>query len=203
MAMNRTNNGIRGMNVKSPPPANTAATLKRLWHYVGNARGKLLLVILLAATAAGLSLVGPFLTGRAIDQFIIPGNMQGLLLVCLMLLAAYVAGSLVSWLQAYILADVAQRTVWQLRKELFAHLQELPLGFFVSRSHGDLMSRTTNDVENVSVTLNQSMIQLVTSMISIIGSLSMMLYLNVWLTAAALLNIPLLFYITRKIAYYT
>lgn len=178
----------------------TTVTLKRLGRYVLRQPVRLALVSLCTAGAAALTLLAPYLLGVALDDYIIPGKREGLLQLCFIMLGMYALSSLVGWLQAFILADVSQRTVWGLRRDLFAHLQKLPLSFFASRNQGELMSRTTNDIDNVSTTLNQSLVQLISSVIMLIGSFTMMLVLNVWLTLIALVVIPLIVFVTKRIA---
>ncbi|WP_051251511.1 ABC transporter ATP-binding protein [Paenibacillus harenae] len=178
----------------------TFSTLKRLCAYLFQQRARLIAVIALTIAAAGLTLAGPYLLGVALDDYIIAERYDGLLPICLLMLSVYGAGSLVSWLQAFFLADVSQRTVWRLRKDLFVHFQKLPIPFFSGKSHGELMSRTTNDIDNVTNTLNQSLIQIISSVIMLIGSFTMMLILNVWLTLIALVVIPLIVYVSKRIA---
>ncbi|MGO4349619.1 ABC transporter ATP-binding protein [Paenibacillus sp. MCAF9] len=178
----------------------TLTTLRRIGTYLLHGRARLLAVIALTIVAAGLTLAGPYFLGKALDDYIIAKRYDGLLSICLLMFGLYAAGSLVSWLQALYLADVSQRTVWSLRKELFNHLQKLPIPFFASKNHGELMSRTTNDIDNVTNTLNQSLIQIISSVIMLIGSFAMMLFLNVWLTLVALIVIPLIVIVTKRIA---
>lgn len=183
----------RGMVMKKERPRDTGRTLRRLWSYL--ARQHRGLVIVLAATVLGaaFNLLGPYLIGRAIDQYITPHNYHGLVWICLVLLAVYLLGSLTSWIQAYVMAGVSQRMVWELRSDLFARFQRLPVRFFDRTPHGELMSRTTNDVENVSNTLGQSLTQVISSAITVIGAFIMMLVLNGWLTLVALVTVPLIF----------
>ncbi|MDQ0113427.1 ABC transporter ATP-binding protein [Paenibacillus harenae] len=178
----------------------TTDTLKQLGRYVIRQPVRLALVSLCTAGAAALTLLAPYLLGAALDDYIIPGKREGLLRLCFIMLGMYALSSLAGWLQAFILADVSQRTVWGLRRDLFAHLQKLPLSFFASRNQGELMSRTTNDIDNVSNTLNQSLVQLISSVIMLVGSFTMMLVLNVWLTLVALVIIPLIVFVTKRIA---
>jgi ATP-binding cassette subfamily B protein len=98
------------------------------------------------------------------------------------------------------MAAVSQRTVWEMRNDLFKRLQKLPLKFFDSKTHGEIMSRTTNDIENVTNTLNQSLAQLINSFITLIGTVAMMLFLSVRLTLLSLILIPAMTMITKKIA---
>ncbi|GGD82213.1 ABC transporter ATP-binding protein [Paenibacillus nasutitermitis] len=179
---------------------NTRATLGRIWQYLGRQRSGLIIVMVMTVVIALLELIAPFLIGRAIDRFIMPHDREGLLRLCLMLLAVYVSASALSWIQAYVMAGVSQRTVWELRQDLFGRLQLLPIRFFDKTSHGELMSKATNDVENVSNSLNQSLIQIMASIITITGSFAMMLYLNVWLTVVCLVTVPLVMGATKLIS---
>ena len=178
----------------------TGATLMRIWRYLTRQRRSLLLVSLLVLCGGALTLTGPYLLGRAIDVFILERRLDGLAQLCLLLLGVYGAGSLISWLQTYVMAGVASRTVWEMRGDLFGHLQQLPLRFFDRTTHGELMSRTTNDMDNVSTTLNQSLVQLMNSVVMLVGSLTLMLILNVWLTLVAVVTIPVVMLLTKQIA---
>lgn len=191
--------GMRGMLPKVRPKR-LGPTLRRLWGYIGRQRAGLVAVIILTALGAGLALIGPYLLGRAIDQYIIPRDYDGLVRLCVVLLAVYVLSAAISWIQAYVMAGVSQRTVRDLRRDLFAHMQKLPLRFFDSRTHGELMSRTTNDIENVSSSLGQSLSQLINSVLTVVGALTLMLGLNVWLTLVSLVTIPLTMLVTGQIA---
>nr|WP_223275830.1 ABC transporter ATP-binding protein [Paenibacillus elgii] len=178
---------------------NTRAAIRRLWGYLKRQRAALAGVIAFVLLGLALSLAGPYLIGTAIDRYIALRDPNGLLQLCVLLLAVYIGGSIVSWLQTYVMSGIAGRTVWELRRDLFAHMQELPVRFFDKTSHGELMSRTTNDIDNVSNTLNQSLLQLLTSVVTLIGSLTMMLLLNGWLTLVALVIIPLVTGVARQI----
>nr|WP_308647237.1 ABC transporter ATP-binding protein [Paenibacillus oleatilyticus] len=178
---------------------NTRAAIRRLWGYLKRQRAALAGVIALVLLGLALSLAGPYLIGTAIDRYIALRDPNGLLRLCTLLLAVYIGGSAVSWLQTYVMSSIAGRAVWELRRDLFAHMQELPVRFFDKTPHGELMSRTTNDIDNVSNTLNQSLLQLITSVVTLLGSLTMMLLLNGWLTLVALVIIPLVTGVARQI----
>ncbi len=178
---------------------NTRAAIRRLWGYLKRQRAALAGVIALVLLGLALSLAGPYLIGTAIDRYISLNDPEGLLRLCGLLLAVYIGGSAVSWLQTYVMSGIAGRTVWELRRDLFGHMQELPVRFFDKTPHGELMSRTTNDIDNVSNTLNQSLLQLITSVVTLLGSLTMMLLLNGWLTLVALVIIPLVTAVARQI----
>ncbi len=185
--------------VKKQRPQHTWPTLRRLWQYLK--RQPFVLTIVTAATllATGLQLAGPYLIGKGIDQYIVPKTFDGFAGLCLLLLGIYSLGSFLSWLQNHMLPKLSQRIVWQLRSEVFSHLQQLPVRYFDQTTHGELMSRTTNDIENVSAALNLNITQMISSVIMLLGSLLMMLSLNVPLTGVALLSIPLVLFITKLI----
>ncbi|MGN7453596.1 ABC transporter ATP-binding protein [Paenibacillus pasadenensis] len=176
----------------------TSTALRRLGAYLLQSRRLLLAIGVSTLGASGCALAAPYLTGQALDALI--GGSGGFAAICLTLAAVYLLGSLAGWLQARLLAAVTQRTVWQLRGELFARMQRLPVGFYEQRSHGELMSRTTNDLDNVSNSLNQSLVQLISSVISIVGSLALMLWLQPLLTLVAVSTVPLLYGVARLVA---
>ena len=188
---------------RSPVPKvrakNRTATIKRIWSYLNRQRTGLILVYVFTVLNAIVALIGPYLLGKAIDSAIIPHEHALLVRFCVMLGGIYVLGSGVSWVQAYVMTSVSQRTVFELRRDLFAKYQELPVSFFDTRANGELMSRATNDIDNVSNSLNQSVTQLLNSLITLSGSLVIMLMLNVPLTVIALVTIPLVLLASRKI----
>ncbi|OAB42820.1 ABC transporter ATP-binding protein [Paenibacillus glacialis] len=195
--------GMGGVGHRGLPkvrPKNTLATLKKLWSYLKRQRTGLIIVYIFTFLSSVISLIGPFLIGKAIDDFIIPKDYNGLLWICLLMLGIYILGSVVTWVQSYVMSGVSQRTVLELRHDLFDKYQSLPLKFFDTHNTGELMSRTTNDIENVSNSLNQSVIQLLTSLITLSGSLVIMLSLNLSLTLVSLITIPLILLATRQIS---
>ncbi|RJS61433.1 ABC transporter ATP-binding protein [Bacillus sp. PK3_68] len=168
-------------------------TLKRLAGYLARRKGLLFLVVLMVAASSALGLLGPYLVGIAIDDFIITKDEKGLVLLLALLGVVYIFYSLATFLQSYWMVGVAQKTVFEMRTELFTHLQQLPLSFFDKRQHGELMSRVTNDIENISSTLNSSVIQVASSVLTLTGAVIVMLYLSPMLTAITLLIVPLLY----------
>ena len=112
----------------------------------------------------------------------------------------YALASLLAWAQAYIMAGVAQRTVYGMRREVEEKLARLPLRYFDSHAHGDLLSRVTNDVDNIATTLQQGLSQLLTSVLTVIGVLGMMLWISPLLALISVITIPLSFAVTILIA---
>lgn len=178
-------------------------TFKRLWDFLRKQKRQLFVVFLMVAASSALSLAGPYLIGRGIDAM--AGGRGGvdflhLRRIVMGLLAIYGVSALLTWLQTYTMAAISQNTVRELREKLFSKVQTLPLSFFDTRPHGELMSRLTNDVENINNTLNQSITQFFSSLITVIGSLLMMLLLSPILTILSLVSIPLGIFLTAKIA---
>lgn len=183
-------------------PKDMRGTIRRLWSLCGAEKLPLISVFLLASLGSGLGLVGPRLIGRGIDAIAASGGVDYLRLqdVLLWLGLAYAGGALLSWLQEWWIAGVAQRVILLVRRSLFDRLQHLPLAFFDSRTHGELMSRLANDVDNVSTMISSSTTQLFASVIMLIGSLIMMLILSPILTGLALLTVPLTLFFSGKVA---
>jgi len=185
----------RGPVVK---PKQFGATMRRLWSYFGKERAGLALIAVFVAVSAAIGVAGPYLIGVGIDA-IAAGDLGLLPIVIVALVAAYAGEGGLSFLQGWMMAGLSQRVVAGLRASLFAKLQKLPLGFFDSRSHGEVMSRLTNDLDNVSTTISQSTVQLMSGALAIVGSLVMMLVLSPALTLAALVTVPLVYLLARTI----
>ena len=180
------------MTGKIERPKNARGTVERIWGYLRKQRRALFVTGALVITSTALNLIGPYLLGKAIDDYILPRDLPGLLQVCLIMIGIYAASSLLTWLQSYIMAGAAQRTVRDIRGDLFETLQTLPLRVFDQRAHGDLMSRLTNDVENVNLVLSDSLVQLVSGVLSMVGVAATMLLLNVRLTVVSVSAVTLL-----------
>ncbi|MCR6544422.1 ABC transporter ATP-binding protein [Dehalobacterium formicoaceticum] len=184
-------------------PKDRMGTMKRIWDYLGRRRVSLAAVFFLILVVTLLSLLGPLLIGRGVDLMVKgPGQVDFMALgkIVLTLFIIYLAASFMQWLQIYFISGIAQETVGDMRNDLFSQMQVLPLRFFDSHSHGNLMSRFTNDVENVSTSLSQGLAQIFSSVLTILGTLTMMLYLSPLLTLVSLLTIPLGIFATGKIA---
>lgn len=184
-------------------PRQFGQSLQRLWQHFGKERQSLTFIFLLVLVDTGIGLTGPFLIGRGIDALSARHgqvNFSLLTTVTLVLFAAYLTDALLTLVQGWLMAGVSQRIVQNLRRTLFAKLQKLPISFFDRRTHGDLMSRLSNDIDNISTTISQSTTQLMAAVFMITGSLVMMLILSPLLTLASLVTIPLVFVLTRTIA---
>ena len=175
-------------------PVNFMDTVKRILPYLASNKGMLIAVLFMVVVSSALGLLGPYLVGVAIDNYIVTKNSEGLLSLLYGLLAVYIFYSLSMWLQNYWMIGIAQDTVYKMRNQLFEKLHQLPIPFFDRRQHGELMSRITNDIENVSSTLNSSVIQVFSSLLTLIGTVAVMLYLSPLLTLLTMVIIPLMFF---------
>jgi ATP-binding cassette subfamily B multidrug efflux pump len=212
MSERRTERQHRGGFMGGPPPMiigrgekakDTRGVMRRLGGYLKYQWLGLLGVILLVFITTGSGLLGPYLMGKAIDDYIIVGNVPGLGRIALLMAAVYAITALTTWLQTYLMAGVSQRTVRDLRKELFAKLQTLSLRFFDQRTHGELMSRLTNDIENISRVLGEGVTRFISSILTLIGVTAAMLLLNVRLAVVSLVTIPLMVFLTKWISTHT
>lgn len=198
-----TKEDIKGPSRKKGPRArNWKSVLSRIWHLVDEQRGLLIGVLALVFVSSALTLLGPIAVGHLLDRHIIAGQFDGMGRKMVLLLAIYLGLSSSMYIQNYWMVGIAQRTIFQLRTNLFAHLQKLPVSFFDKRQHGELMSRLTNDIENISQTLNTSFIQVFSSVLTLTGTIAVMLYLSPLLTLLTMIIIPVMFmgvrWITRR-----
>ncbi|WJQ83075.1 ABC transporter ATP-binding protein [Brevibacillus brevis] len=182
-------------------PKNFSGTLKRLWLAFGKEKKLLPIVFAIVFVDALLMLSAPYLIGKSIDAM--TGGEEALSFLSILILAllgSYIFDGALTFLQSWLMAGISQRIVSNLRQALFDKLQKLPIAYFDSRTHGELMSRLTNDIDNVSSSISQSTTQLMSGGIVLLGSLVMMLVLSPILTLACLITVPLVFLLTRTIA---
>jgi ATP-binding cassette subfamily B protein len=199
------NRGGRGPQRFAPTakPKNTKGTLLRLIKIFMIWRKSLLLAVVLTILSSTVSLVTPLLLGKAINAFDIKTNLVDtslLTLILIALISCYLAGWLIDTLNGVLMAKVTQKLVKHIRLEFFSKLQRISLNFYDTRSHGDTMSRITNDVDNISSAISQTTTQLISSVFFIIGAFIMMLVLSPFLTLFALVSIPLFLLCTKIIA---
>ncbi len=179
-----------------------SGTLRRLWQFITEERKLLYTIIALVTLTSILSITAPFLVGYIVDNYFVEQRFDGLFRILMILLATYVLLSVTQYIAAFLMVGLSQRTVYKLRDRLFSHMQQLPVRFFDKRQHGELMSRMTNDIETISQTLNTSFIQFTTSVVTLIGTISVMIYLSPLLTLLTVTIIPVLIlsvgFITRR-----
>ncbi|MFC0524300.1 ABC transporter ATP-binding protein [Pontibacillus salicampi] len=177
---------------KPPSIQQGKKTLRHMWHYLLGEKVKLTVVLLLVGISSVLALLGPYLLGLTVDSAVskAPTTTIGWMLLALLSLYGVQYGAIL--LQNYWMIGIAQNTIYHMRKDLYQHFQQVKLAYFQSNQHGDLMSRATNDLENVSKTLNSSVIQFTTSIITLLGTAGMMFWISPLLTILTLTIVPVL-----------
>lgn len=191
----RKGHGPMGM-MPGEKAENFKETMKTLMQYMRPFKLQIIAVIILAVASTAFSIISPMILGMATDAVVQGVLGQGidyslLKSIIMILISLYIISFGFSVLQSYIMAGVSQTITYRLRKEISEKLDRLPLRYFDSKSHGEILSRVTNDVETVNQSLAQSMTQMITSTATIMGVLAMMIYLCVTMTIAALIVIPL------------
>ncbi|HTY07633.1 MAG TPA: ABC transporter ATP-binding protein, partial [Candidatus Edwardsbacteria bacterium] len=202
-------------------PKDFSRTLRRLAGYFGPERIKLSVVLATALLGQVFSILGPKILGLATTKLFTglmgrlpaqsasgaaqPAAPAGIDFtyigeVLLLALGLYIVSAAFTYVQQYVMSGVAQRTTYRLRAEVEAKLNRLPLKFFDSRTHGEILSRAVNDMDNLSSTLQQSLTQIITSVVTLIGVLVMMLIINPLLTVIVVLTMPLSLFVVTNIA---
>jgi ATP-binding cassette, subfamily B, multidrug efflux pump len=187
-------------------------TLKRLIGYLRPYKLQLLSVLLTAMISTVFAIVSPKIMGKATTKLFeglmmklkgVPGakiDFDYIGHIIILLIGLYLLSAIFAYIQQYIMAGVAQKTVYNLRNEVEEKLNRLPLKYFDSRTHGEILSRAVNDVDNISTTLQQSLTQLITSVVTLIGVIVMMLSISPLMTLIVVVTLPLSFIVTAKIA---
>jgi ATP-binding cassette subfamily B protein len=181
---------------------NFKSTMLTLFSYMSEFKGRIIVVIIFAIFSSIFSIVGPKILGKATTKLfegLIAWSMGLNLLTdfdyirnCILLLVfLYIISSVFAYVQAYIMSGVSMKITYRFRKDISEKINKLPLKYFDTRTHGEVLSRITNDVDTLSQTLNQSLTQLITSTTTVIGVLVMMLSISPLLTLVAFLTIPL------------
>ncbi|MEH7110204.1 ABC transporter ATP-binding protein, partial [Bacillus sp. JJ1764] len=210
----RPGGGFGPMGMAMPPQKakNFKGTLNRLIGYLKPYKLQLFAVLLTAIISTVFSIVSPKIMGKATTKLFeglmmkfkgIPGakiDFDYIGQIILLLIGLYIISAIFSYLQQFIMAGVAQKMVYHLRKEVEEKLNRLPLKYFDSRTHGEILSRAVNDVDNISTTLQQSLTQLITSVITLIGIIVMMLTISPLMTLIVIVTLPLSFISITKIA---
>ena len=175
-------------------------TMKKLAVYLGAYKVPLLFVVIFAIGSTIFNIVGPKILGRATTEIFngLVGKISGgagidfekIGRILLLLLALYACSALFSFVQGYIMTGVSQKLTYRMRKEISEKINRMPMNYFDKMSHGEILSRITNDVDTLSQSLNQSATQMITSVTTIIGVLVMMLSISPLMTLIAILILP-------------
>ena len=183
--------GKRGMAVKKPQ--NAKAAVKRLLSYLNADAGKIVFVLICVVLGTVSSLAGSYMLRPIINGLTEEGGTAQKLLASLAAMGAvYAVGIASQYLQQRIMITVSQGALERIRNDLFHRLQKLPVRFYDTNNNGDIMSRFTNDLDAVGDMLNNTVVQIISSVINVVGTFCLMLYTNVWLTIVTVVMVPLM-----------
>ncbi len=174
-------------------------TLLRLLRYLKPYRATVAGVSILVILSTLLTLAGPLLIGIAVDRFIIPGDLSGLLRLGILLLVVYIAASATTMIYGVIMVNISQKLIMNIRSDLFGHVQTLSMAYFDQHVSGDLMSRITNDTEAINRVLSNGLVQLASSLLQLVGILVAMFVLSWQLALGSLIVLPLTIIVTGLI----
>lgn len=200
--MNRAR-GPRGFRGPVEKAKDRKGTIKRVWLYMEKQKIALICSIIFVLLASLLGLLAPYLIGVIIDDYIIPQDIKGTVKYLCILAVIYLLTAVFTWLQTFMMVRVSLQTIRKLRQDLYDKLQTLSLRFFDRRTHGDLMSRVTNDIDDLNNALSQSVTQIFSSVLTVIGVAITMFSLNWMLAIVTLLVIPLVIFATKKMIKYS
>lgn len=174
-------------------PRESKKTFLRLISYMAGDKKKLYLIFFLIVVSIATNLAGSYMLRPIINDYIIPGDIPGLIMMLVILGTIYIIGVIAVNIEYRLLNKIGQNTVARLRMDLFRKMETLPIAFFDTHQHGDVMSRYTNDVDKISDVLTDSLADLFSSALTLIGIFILMLYISPILTLVSLVTIPLMF----------
>ncbi len=183
----------------SGKPKEGKKTFRRLISYLASDRSLLFVIGFLIIVSIIANLLGSYMIRPIINDYIIPGDIKGLIRILLLLAIVYLTGVVAVYIQYRLLNKIGQRTVTRMRIDLFSKMERLPISYFDTHQHGDLMSRYTNDIDRVSDALTDSLSDLLSSALTLIGIFCLMLYISPILTLVVLITVPVMFLLARII----
>lgn len=181
----------------SSKPKNLKMTAKRFSPYLTHHVAYLIAIAIMAIFSALAGVIGTYLLKPVIDNYIIPGDVPGLLRMLLIMGFMYLIGALCTLGYSQMMVRVAQSIVGELREDLFHHVQSLPLRFFDTHTHGEVMSRFTNDIDTISEALNNSFTVLIQSFVTVVSTFILLFILNVQLSLIVISSLVIMFFFFR------
>lgn len=184
-------------------------SVKKLFKYMEHYKFRFAIMFVFAVAGTVFSIVGPKILGKATTELFnglvakVNGtggiNFEKIGMILLWTLGLYLVSSLFSLIQGFVMTGISNDVTYSLRKDISKKMNRLPMNYYESRTNGEILSRITNDVDTLQMSLNQSMTQLITSVTTLIGVFIMMLSINVWMTVAAVLILPVSMFIIQKV----
>lgn len=181
-------------------PENLKQTLADLWSYLWKSKWSLFAVLLLVVLGSAAGIVGTYFIRPLINDFIATKDVVGLAKMLGVIGLIYIIGAIANYFSGKIMITIGQQTIETMRKDLFDHIQTLPIRFFDTNKHGDLMSRFTNDFENIQQAFNNSMLMIVSSLLQLVLTFVMMIILSPILTGMLIVMVFIMFAIVRFVA---
>ena len=181
-------------------PENLKQTLADLWSYLWKSKWSLFAVLLLVVLGSAAGIVGTYFIRPLINDFIATKDVVGLAKMLGVIGLIYIIGAIANYFSGKIMITIGQQTIETMRKDLFDHIQTLPIRFFDTNKHGDLMSRFTNDFENIQQAFNNSMLMIVSSLLQLVLTFVMMIILSPILTVMLIIMVFIMFAIVRVVA---
>ena len=181
-------------------PENLKQTLADLWSYLWKSKWSLFAVLLLVVLGSDAGIVGTYFIRPLINDFIATKDVAGLAKMLGVIGLIYIIGAIANYFSGKIMITIGQQTIETMRKDLFDHIQTLPIRFFDTNKHGDLMSRFTNDFENIQQAFNNSMLMIVSSLLQLVLTFVMMMILSPILTVMLIVMVLIMFAIVRVVA---
>ena len=178
-------------------PKDTKKTLKHLFSYLGLNKWSFVCVAVLVFISAGANIAGTYLLKPVINHFIMPGDMSGLIKAVTGMGIMYFCGATCTLLYNRLMVKTSQKVIQEIRNDLFAHTQKLPLSYFDAHTHGELMSRFTNDVDTIQEAMNNSFAMIIQSFIMLTGTIIMMMVLSIQLSLIVIVFLIIMFFFIR------
>lgn len=196
--------GPRGRHATGKPK-DMGRTISRLLHYVGKYKIQLIIALVCMAFSTASSLVGSYILRPVINGLVAPDKtvsekLSSLVGMIVIMVTIYLVGAFFTYLQARLMLHISQSSIENIRNDLFDKVQTLPVRFFDSNPTGDVMSRFTNDVDNIGMMLDHSITSLISGTVTLIGTFVMMVYTNIWLTLITVVFTPIFFFGGQAIA---
>lgn len=197
--------GPGGRNMIREKPKNAKATVAKLIKYIGKSKYLVMLIMVTTILTTLLNLAGPSLQGQAIDAITIGEGKLSVdfdkLIETLVLMGIiYIASAFIQLLQGFASNKISQTTVYTMRQDLFNKITYLPIGYTDTHPHGDIMSRMTNDVDNISMTISSSITSLISAVLTLIGAFSMLIYYDWRMALISLITIPITVFVSLNLS---
>ena len=178
-------------------PKDRKKTMKKMLHYMGIYKWSVALVALLVCISSLANIIGTYMLKPVINKYILPGDIPGLIRIIVLMAVMYGCGALATRGYNQLMVHTCQKIVGRIRRDLFEHTQELPVSYFDVHTHGELMSRFTNDVDTLSNALQETLQRVLAAILTFIFVIGMMFYIHTILACIAILIIPLSLIVTR------